>query len=76
MHKGKDLQEAQITLPFNYPYNVPHVIFANFGYWHKKGTQQTELHDLHILGFPLIPWYKKNGEFFEPALVFADDVIK
>ncbi|VDO44759.1 unnamed protein product [Onchocerca flexuosa] len=60
----------QIAMPFDYSYSVPHLVFGNFGYWYSRRKKQFELHDLHILAFPVLPWYKDlpatHGKFFSP----------
>ncbi|VDK83994.1 unnamed protein product [Litomosoides sigmodontis] len=60
----------QIAMPYEYPYNVPHLIFGNFDYRYSRTRRQFELHDLHILAFSVLPWYKDipgtQGKFFSP----------
>ncbi|CAG9538525.1 unnamed protein product [Cercopithifilaria johnstoni] len=60
----------QISMPYEYSYNVPHLIFGNFDYWYSRMRKRFELHDLHILAFPVLPWYKDlpdtHGKFFSP----------
>ncbi|VDO43191.1 unnamed protein product [Brugia timori] len=64
------LTKNQIAMPYEYPYNVPYMIFGNFGYWYSRKRRRFELHDLHILSFPILPWYKDlpgtEGKFFSP----------
>ncbi|EFO20313.1 hypothetical protein LOAG_08176 [Loa loa] len=64
------LMKNQIAMPYEYSYNVPHLVFGNFGYWYSRRRRQFELHDLHILAFPVLPWYKDlpgtYGKFFSP----------
>lgn len=60
----------QIAMPYEYSYNVPHLIFGNFDYWYSGKGKQFDLYNLHILAFPVLPWYKNlpdtHGKFFSP----------
>ncbi|KAK6100368.1 hypothetical protein QQG55_0365 [Brugia pahangi] len=68
--KKYKLTKNQIAMPYEYRYNVPYMIFGNFGYWYSRKRRRFELHDLHILSFPILPWYKDlpdtEGKFFSP----------
>lgn len=62
------LSRKQISMPFEYPFNVPHLVFGNFDYWYSRKNRRFDLHDLHILIFSVLPWYKDvpgtDGKFF------------
>ncbi|VDN17336.1 unnamed protein product [Gongylonema pulchrum] len=64
-----------LSIPYNYGYNVPHLVFGSFGYWYSKKSNRFELHDLHILGFPVLPWYRDlpatDGKFFSPKYEYV-----
>ncbi|EJW87178.1 hypothetical protein WUBG_01912 [Wuchereria bancrofti] len=68
--KKYKLTKNQIAMPYEYTYNVPYMIFGNFDYWYSRKKRRFELHDLHILSFPILPWYKDlsgtQGKFFSP----------
>ncbi|VDN08179.1 unnamed protein product [Thelazia callipaeda] len=68
--KNYETTSKQVAIPYLYSYRVPHLIFGNFDYWYSQRKKQFELHDFHILGFSVLPWYKDipgtDKKFFAP----------